>query len=227
MQVITTKYGLEYRNDCIAIEKDEFRERNISTNMRSDFEKNILQDLLPNAQKNIETNILNRLSESIIVSQNMSGYKVVKACLKIMNNEFKECRRIMSTKNNEEQNVIGNLITSTEIELEKKVKVILTESILDLTFKLIDTGAEMTIKDFFNNIIDTLEKDGEGYDKNKSPFENKYPDIISGFDKGLMICLINNGVIEGNEDGTIEEVNSPAAKEFLIANIIKPVFKNI
>lgn len=56
-----------------------------------------------------------------------TAHDYVKDCLKIVNKEFKERERSMIGRSPEEQNIIGNLLTSTHIELDKKIKQVLDE----------------------------------------------------------------------------------------------------
>lgn len=54
-----------------------------------------------------------------------TSYARVKQCLKIVNKEFEQRRASMENRSSEEQNIIGNFLTSTQIELERSIKDIL------------------------------------------------------------------------------------------------------
>lgn len=67
------------------------------------------------------------------------------------------------------------------------------KEILDLKFESTDLGKEITIKDFFKELLTTLFKEGECF-SGKRPFGN------SGWDWDLKICLVKNGVIDGHNE---------------------------
>jgi hypothetical protein len=91
------------------------------------------------------------------------------------------------------------------------------KEILKLKFKSTDLGKEITIKDFFKELLITLFKEGECF-SGKRPFGN------SGWDYDLCVCLVQNGVIEGsyfdNCSFTDWEYDSAAA-ESKILDLIK------
>lgn len=64
------------------------------------------------------------------------------------------------------------------------------KEILELKFESTDLGKEITIKDFFKELLTTLFKEGECF-SGKRPFGN------SGWNYDLHVCLAKNGVIEG------------------------------
>lgn len=65
------------------------------------------------------------------------------------------------------------------------------KEILELKFESTDLGKEISIKDFFKELLTTLFKEGECF-SGKRPFGN------SGWDYDLCVCLAQNGVIKGN-----------------------------
>lgn len=67
------------------------------------------------------------------------------------------------------------------------------KEILELKFKSMDLGKEITIKDFFKELLITLFKEGECF-SGKRPFGN------SGWDYDLCVCLAQNGVIDGHNE---------------------------
>lgn len=62
---------------------------------------------------------------------------------------------------------------------------------LDLEFESADLGREITIRDFFKELLITFLKDG-GYFSGKKPFGNSiwYRDLCN--------CLAQNGIIDGD-----------------------------
>lgn len=74
------------------------------------------------------------------------------------------------------------------------------KEILELKFESTDLGKEMSIKDFFKELLTTLFKEGECF-SGKRPFGN------SGWDYDLCVCLAKNGVIEGkcSQYGDLED----------------------
>lgn len=64
------------------------------------------------------------------------------------------------------------------------------KEILELKFESSDLGKEISIKDFFKELLTTLFKEGECF-SGKRPFGN------SGWNYDLRVCLAKNGVIEG------------------------------
>lgn len=67
------------------------------------------------------------------------------------------------------------------------------KQILELKFESTDLGKEISIKDFFKELLTTLFKEGECF-SGKRPFGN------SGWDWDLKICLVKNGVIDGHNE---------------------------
>lgn len=80
----------------------------------------------------------------------------------------------------------GENIKLEEIGMDNK-------EILELKFESTDLGREITIKDFFKELLITLFKKGEGF-SGKRPFGN------SGWDYDLCVCLAQNGVIDGHNE---------------------------
>lgn len=64
------------------------------------------------------------------------------------------------------------------------------QEILELKFESTDLGKEISIKDFFKELLTTLFKEGECF-SGKRPFGN------SGWDYDLCVCLAKNGIING------------------------------
>lgn len=75
-----------------------------------------------------------------------------------------------------------------------------SKKILKLKFYSKDLRKEITIKDFFKELLKTLFKEQEMFDS-KRPFGN------SDWDSDLIVCLIKNNIIYGklDEDGFIED----------------------
>ena len=75
-----------------------------------------------------------------------------------------------------------------------------SKEILSLKFYSNDLDREITIKDFFKELLARLLKEQEMFDS-KRPFGN------SDWDSDLIVCLIKNNVIYGklDEDGYIED----------------------
>lgn len=72
------------------------------------------------------------------------------------------------------------------------------KEILELKFESTDLGAEITIKDFFKKLLTTLFEEGECF-SGKRPFGN------SGWDWDLKICLVKNGVVNGEYNSKYDD----------------------
>lgn len=72
------------------------------------------------------------------------------------------------------------------------------KEILELKFESTDLGKEISIKDFFKELLTTLFIEGEGF-SGKRPFGN------SGWDWDLKICLAKNEVIKGEYDSKYDD----------------------
>lgn len=64
------------------------------------------------------------------------------------------------------------------------------KEILELKFESTDLGREISIRDFFKELLTALFKEGECF-SGKRPFGN------SGWDYDLCVCLVKNEVIKG------------------------------
>lgn len=64
------------------------------------------------------------------------------------------------------------------------------KEILELKFESTDLGKEISIKDFFKELLTTLFKEGECF-SGKRPFGN------SEWDYDLCVCFAKNGIING------------------------------
>lgn len=72
------------------------------------------------------------------------------------------------------------------------------KEILELKFESTDLGKEISIKDFFKELLTTLFREGECF-SGKRPFGN------SGWDWDLKICLAKNGIIKGEYDSKYDD----------------------
>jgi len=92
-------------------------------------------------------------------------------------------------------------------------------NILDLKFKSGDLNREVTIREFFYELMKTLWEEGEGF-SGKRPFGN------SGWDADLITCLIKNKIMDGeiDEDGYIKKCNWNESNKFILEKVIKPLF---
>jgi hypothetical protein len=88
-------------------------------------------------------------------------------------------------------------------------------NILDLSFYSYDLRKELTIREYFKELLTTLWNEAEGF-SGKRPFGN------SGWENDLAVPLIKHGVIKGaiDEDGYVLDFNQ---KEYdkLIAKAIQ------
>ena len=82
-----------------------------------------------------------------------SSYDYVKICLKIVFKKFSEIRKEIAIRSNEDQNTLGDLITSTEIELDKKIK-----GILDTLPASITDDDNSDVSNRKNPLVDTTNK---------------------------------------------------------------------
>ncbi len=91
--------------------------------------------------------------------------------------------------------------------------------ILDLKFYSNDLNKEVTIREFFYELMKALWEEGE-------QFSGKYPLGNSDWDGDLIICLIENKLISGSldEDGYLDKWNDNEIKTFVLKNIINPIF---
>lgn len=89
------------------------------------------------------------------------------------------------------------------------------KEILKLKFYSNDLDREITIKDFFKELLKTLLKEKEMF-SSKRPFGN------SDWDSDLIVCLIKNNIIYGklDEDGFIEDYDWKHF-DFLMESLIK------
>lgn len=99
-------------------------------------------------------------------------------------------------------------------------------NILDLKFYSNDLEKEVTVREFFFELLKTLWIEQEGF-SGKRPFGN------SGWDGNLIVCLIKNKLVSGeidlvhgelDEDGYLEIYDSAEVDEFVINMILKPLF---
>lgn len=70
--------------------------------------------------------------------------------------------------------------------------------ILELKFESTDLEKEISIRDFFKELLTTLFKEGECFN-GKRPFGN------SGWDWDLKICLVKNGVVKGEYNSKYDD----------------------
>lgn len=91
--------------------------------------------------------------------------------------------------------------------------------ILALTTVRHDLGEEITLRQYFYDLMSTLWCEGEGFN-GKRPFGN------SGWDYDIYVPLIKAGLITGSldEDGYIEEMNDDEGSAFVLKNILQPLF---
>lgn len=93
------------------------------------------------------------------------------------------------------------------------------ENILELKFESGDLQKEVSIRQFFFELMKELWIEQEGF-SGKRPFGN------SGWDGDLIVCLIKNDLVKGklDEDGYIEDYNSKEVSDFVLKNILMPLF---
>lgn len=96
--------------------------------------------------------------------------------------------------------------------------------ILQLNVVRHDLNTEVTIRQYFYDLLSALWVQGENF-SSKRPFGN------SGWDYGVYVTLIREGLISGkiaaDEDGGnpyVDEINEVEARNFVINNILKPLF---
>jgi hypothetical protein len=89
------------------------------------------------------------------------------------------------------------------------------EYILNLNFYSSDLREDITIRGFMQKLLLTLFEEMDGF-SGKRPFGN------SGWDGDLIVCLINNGWLEGKVDkeGYLDNYNYDQYS-ILISNLIK------
>ena len=92
-------------------------------------------------------------------------------------------------------------------------------NVLDLKFKSNDLGKKVTIRQFFFELMETLWIEQECF-SGKRPFGN------SGWDGDLIKCLIKNKLIKGklDEDDCLEDYDNKEVDEFVMSQILKPLF---
>jgi hypothetical protein len=93
------------------------------------------------------------------------------------------------------------------------------DEILALKTMRHDLNEEITLRQYFYDLMSTLWCEGEGFD-GKRPFGN------SGWDYDIYKALIRHGLIVGSldEDGYIKEMDEVAASDFVLKNILQPLF---
>ena len=92
-------------------------------------------------------------------------------------------------------------------------------NVLDLKFKSNDLGKKVTIRQFFFELMKTLWIEQDDF-SGKRPFGN------SGWDWDLISCLVKNKLIKGklDEDGYLEDYDNEEVDNFVISQILKPLF---
>lgn len=92
-------------------------------------------------------------------------------------------------------------------------------NILELKFDSMDLGQEVTIRQYFYELMKSLWEEKEVF-SGKRPFGN------SGWEYELMACLISNKLIVGelDEDGYVSECDKGKFDSFVMENIINPLF---
>ena len=92
-------------------------------------------------------------------------------------------------------------------------------NVLDLKFESDDLDKEITIRNFFFELMKELWIEQECFN-GKRPFGN------SGWDGDLICCLIKNKLITGeiDDDGYLEDYNEDEASKFVLEKILKPLF---
>jgi hypothetical protein len=82
-----------------------------------------------------------------------------------------------------------------------------------------DLDEEISIRQYLYDLMSTLWTETDGFD-GKRPFGN------SGWDYEVYASLIKHGLIPGSldEDGYIEKMDEVEANNFVINNILKPLF---
>jgi hypothetical protein len=92
-------------------------------------------------------------------------------------------------------------------------------NVLDLKFYSKDLGKNITIRQFFFELMEKLWLQQECFNS-KRPFGN------SSWDSDLIVCLIKNNLIKGelDEDEYINKYDNKEVDEFVISKILKPLF---
>lgn len=91
--------------------------------------------------------------------------------------------------------------------------------ILALTTRRHNLNEEITLRQYFYDLMSTLWCEGEGFN-GKRPFGN------SGWDYEIYIPLVRAGLVKGriDDDGYIAELDEAEANEFVLENILQPLF---
>jgi hypothetical protein len=91
--------------------------------------------------------------------------------------------------------------------------------LLALTTMRSDLNEEITLRQYFYDLMSELWREGEGFD-GKRPFGN------SGWDYEIYIPLVRAGLVKGriDEDGYIAELDEVEANDFVLKNILQPLF---
>lgn len=91
--------------------------------------------------------------------------------------------------------------------------------ILALTTLRYDLNEEITLRQYFYDLMSTLWCEQDGFD-NKRPFGN------SGWDYEIYKPLVQAGLVKGriDADGYIAELDDAEANEFVLTKILQPLF---
>lgn len=91
--------------------------------------------------------------------------------------------------------------------------------ISDLKFYSGDLDREVSLKEYFHEILKTLLEEGEGF-SGKRPLGN------SGWTGDLAACLVKNGIIPGkiDEDGYLDIVDWAEVDKVLINRVLPEIF---
>lgn len=93
-------------------------------------------------------------------------------------------------------------------------------NILELKFHSEDLDKEVTIREFFYELMNLLWEE-------KDEFSGKYAWGNSDWDGDLIKCLVKNKLITGviDEDDNLDEYDEEEANKFVRENVIKPLFE--
>jgi hypothetical protein len=91
--------------------------------------------------------------------------------------------------------------------------------ILELPVRRNDLDEDITIRQYFYDLISTLWTELEGF-SGKRPFGN------SGWDYEVYQTLIKYELISGSldEDGFVKDINDDEANDFVLTKILQPLF---
>lgn len=91
--------------------------------------------------------------------------------------------------------------------------------ILALKTKRRDLNIEITLRQYFYDLMSALWCEQDGFD-GKRPFGN------SGWDYDIYVTLIRHGVIAGSldEDGYVQKMDEAEASDFVLKKILQPLF---